>query len=77
MNLKGLTSIFLFYSKLPGRVDLWPAIGKAEQPKDIEWQNPVDMPGKEDERIRLANLIADQISTLISSEKLNSRKNRQ
>ena len=59
-----------FYSKLPGRVDLWPAIGKAEQPKDIEWQNPVDMPGKEDERIRLANLIADQISTLISSESL-------
>ena len=28
------------------------------------------MPGKEDERIRLANLIADQISTLISSESL-------
>ena len=59
-----------FYSKLPGRVDLWPAIDKAEQPKDTEWQNPVDMPGKEDERIRLAILIADQIHNLISSKSL-------
>ena len=57
-----------FYSKLPGRVDLWPFIEKAEQPKDTEWQNPVDMPGKEDERVRLACLIADQINTLISSD---------
>ena len=59
-----------FYSKLPGRVDLWPFIEKAEQPKDTEWQNPVDMPGKEDERVRLACLIADQINTLISSDSL-------
>jgi len=59
-----------FYSKLPGRVDLWPSIEKAEQPKDTEWQNPVDMPGKEDERVRLACLIADQINTLISSKSL-------
>ena len=59
-----------FYSKLPGRVDLWPSIEKAEQPKDTEWQNPVDMPGKEDERVRLACLIADQINTLISSDNL-------
>ena len=59
-----------FYSKLPGRVDLWPSIEKAEQPKDTEWQNPVDMPGKEDERVRLACLIADQINTLISSDSL-------
>ena len=59
-----------FYSKLPGRVDLWPSIEKAEQPKDTEWQNPVDMPGKEDERVRLACLIADQINTLISSNSL-------
>ncbi|MFL2794395.1 MAG: double-strand break repair helicase AddA [Paracoccaceae bacterium] len=59
-----------FYSKLPGRVDLWPSIEKAEQPKDTEWQNPVDMPGKEGERVRLACLIADQINTLISSDSL-------
>ena len=59
-----------FYSKLPGRVDLWPSIEKAEQPKDTEWQSPVDMPGKEDERVRLACLIADQINTLISSNSL-------
>ena len=59
-----------YYSKLPGRVDLWPAISKAEQPKDTEWQTPVDMPGKEDERIRLAGLIADQIHNLISSKSL-------
>ena len=59
-----------FYSKLPGRVDLWPSIEKAEQPKDTEWQSPVDMPGKEDERVRLAYLIADQINTLISSNSL-------
>ena len=30
-----------FYSKLPGRVDLWPSIGRSEQPKDTEWQSPV------------------------------------
>ena len=59
-----------FYSKLPGRVDLWPSVEKAEQPKDTEWQSPVDMPGKEDERVRLACLIADQINTLISSNSL-------
>ncbi len=59
-----------FYSKLPGRVDLWPSIEKAEQPKDTEWQSPVDMPGKEDERVRLACLIADQINALISSNSL-------
>ena len=43
---------------------------KAEQPKDTEWQSPVDMPGKEDERVRLACLIASQINTLISSQSL-------
>ena len=59
-----------FYSKLPGRVDLWPSVEKAEQPKDTEWQSPVDMPGKEDERVRLACLIASQINTLISSQSL-------
>ena len=59
-----------FYSKLPGRVDLWPAVEKSEQPQDTEWQNPVDMPGKEDERVRLARLIADQIHNLIFSKSL-------
>ena len=33
-------------------------------------QTPVDMQGKEDERIRLAGLIADQIHNLISSKSL-------
>ena len=69
-ELGGSEGHISFFSKLPGRVDLWPAINKAEQPKDTEWQSPVDMPGKEDERVRLANLIADQINTLISSKNL-------
>ncbi|WP_137109355.1 double-strand break repair helicase AddA [Rhodobacter sp. SY28-1] len=47
--------------KLPGRVDVWPVLEKAETPEPGPWYEPVDTTHSEDPQIRLARNIAEWI----------------
>ncbi|MCF1708227.1 double-strand break repair helicase AddA [Tabrizicola sp. J26] len=51
-----------FHEDLPGRVDLWPAIAKVEDPEPGDWFDPVDLVTDEHHNARLARRIADQIT---------------
>ncbi|MCW9043147.1 MAG: double-strand break repair helicase AddA [Pseudopelagicola sp.] len=57
-----------FYADLPGRVDLWPAIGKSEASEKDEWYQPVDRKDEAHHEVVLANKIADEIATMISNK---------
>jgi len=59
-----------FQAALPGRVDLWPAIEKADKPEEKEWYDPTDKLTTNDPRIILARQIADQIANMIDTELL-------
>ncbi len=50
-----------FHEALPGRVDLWPAIERTEDPEPGDWFDPVDLVTEEHHNARLARKIADQI----------------
>jgi ATP-dependent helicase/nuclease subunit A len=47
-----------FNERLPGRVDVWPVIEKAEAPEAEEWFRPVDARSAEDPRVVLAKTLA-------------------
>ena len=47
--------------RLPGRVDVWPVLEKAETPEPGPWYEPVDTTHPEDPQIRLARNIAEWI----------------
>lgn len=48
----------------PGRVDIWPAIPKAEKPEDGDWSDTVDKLGENDETVLMARRIADEIARM-------------
>ena len=52
---------------LPGRVDLWPLIGKAEKTEDGDWTDPVDLVTDAHHDARLAAMIADEIAAMIAT----------
>jgi ATP-dependent helicase/nuclease subunit A len=54
-----------FKADLPGRVDVWPVIEKADKPEPGPWYDPVDTPQAEDPSVRLADDIATWIHDLI------------
>ncbi|MFC4669116.1 double-strand break repair helicase AddA [Seohaeicola nanhaiensis] len=54
-----------FHSDLPGRVDLWPAIPKAEDDERPEWTDPVDRPGAQHHEVLLARQVAQSIKDMI------------
>jgi ATP-dependent helicase/nuclease subunit A len=54
-----------FNAGLPGRVDVWPVIEKADKPEPGPWYDPIDAPQAEDPDVRLANDIATWIHDLI------------
>ncbi|AWB50029.1 double-strand break repair helicase AddA [Gemmobacter aquarius] len=56
-----------FRAAMPGRVDLWPLIAKAEKNPEDDWKNPVDLITEEHHFARLAGQIADEIKTLIDA----------
>ena len=56
-----------FKSDLPGRVDLWPLIEKSEDPKDENWEDPVDLISETHHTARLAEKIANHIKALIDA----------
>ncbi len=51
-----------FHEGLPGRVDLWPAIARTEDPEPGDWFDPVDLVTEEHHNARLARKIAGQIT---------------
>lgn len=63
--LGGRSSHIAHWSDLPGRVDLWPLIEKADGKEDDDWRNPVDLITEEHHAARLAAKIAEEIDTLI------------
>ncbi|WP_426032368.1 double-strand break repair helicase AddA [Cypionkella sp. TWP1-2-1b2] len=56
-----------FKSDLPGRVDLWPLLEKTEDPKDENWEDPIDLISETHHTARLAEKIARHIKALIDA----------
>lgn len=63
-GLGGPPQHWAFHRDKPGRVDLWPAVPKEDQPDDAAWYDPVDRVAPADPDVRLARLIAAEISRL-------------
>ena len=57
-----------FKSALPGRVDLWPVVEKADDDEDRIWTDPVDRRSARHHTVILAEQIAARIATLIHDE---------
>ena len=55
------------WQALPGRVDLWPLVGKAEKAEDGDWTDPVDLVTDPHHDARLAAMIADEIAAIIAA----------
>ncbi len=56
-----------FFRDLPGRVDLWPVIEKADQPKESAFEDPVDAPSPGKPDLILARNIVSEIAEIIES----------
>lgn len=56
-----------FKSDLPGRVDLWPVVGKVEDDEDPDWTSPVDRPSSRHHTVILAERIARSIKQMIET----------
>ncbi|MEL6953006.1 MAG: double-strand break repair helicase AddA [Pseudomonadota bacterium] len=55
-----------FRGRMPGRVDIWPVIEKAEDKQDKgPWYAPVDMPNAADPRMRMAARVADWLAATL------------
>ncbi|MFN3722463.1 MAG: double-strand break repair helicase AddA [Paracoccaceae bacterium] len=54
-----------FFGDLPGRVDLWPLIPKADTPADEDGWSPVDLMSDSHYTVELARLIAAEIRQMI------------
>ena len=59
-----------FKEHMPGRVDLWPVIEKADKEPDRNWYDPVDLPGETDHNVQMAQRVAGQIKRMIATETL-------
>ena len=56
-----------FFDRLPGRVDLWPLIEKADVTSDEDGWNPVDLISDSHHTVELARKIASEIKDMIES----------
>jgi ATP-dependent helicase/nuclease subunit A len=56
-----------FHEGLAGRVDLWPAIGKAPEDEPGPWYEPLDAPHPADPQVALAERIAGWIQETVAS----------
>ncbi|WP_374292620.1 double-strand break repair helicase AddA [Paenirhodobacter enshiensis] len=65
VGLGGAPEHIAFHRAMPGRVDLWPAIARPEDAPEGEWDDPVDLPGREDADVILARTIAAEIRAMI------------
>ncbi len=65
-GLGGAVSHIAFHGAMPGRVDLWPAIPKAEAQEPRNWFDPVDIVTDEHHDARLARRIATEIARMLA-----------
>lgn len=56
-----------FFDTLPGRVDLWPVVGKPESEEPPPWHLPVDIRHESDPAVILAGHIAAHVRALIDA----------
>jgi len=59
-----------FKADMPGRVDLWPAIEKPDNPEKGAWHDPVDQRGERDHMVLLAERIAREIRRMIDQRQM-------
>ena len=59
-----------FKSDMPGRVDLWPVIEPSDKPEERDWDDPIDLKGRTNNKVILATQIATQIRHMINHETL-------
>ncbi|KAG1713747.1 ATP-dependent helicase/nuclease subunit A [Nymphon striatum] len=59
-----------FKKEMPGRIDLWPMIEPSNKPEEREWDDPVDLKGRTNNKVMLAHQIASEIKRMIKEETL-------
>ncbi|MDC0116134.1 double-strand break repair helicase AddA, partial [Octadecabacter sp.] len=59
-----------FKDDMPGRVDLWPMVEPSGKPEEREWDDPIDLKGRDNNKVVLASQIAKQIRHMIDHETL-------
>ncbi|MBM7067232.1 double-strand break repair helicase AddA [Actibacterium sp. 188UL27-1] len=60
-----------FKGDMPGRIDLWPVVEKAETEDEDPWDAPMDLVSAEHHNNRLARAIADEITRMKRDEVLH------
>jgi ATP-dependent helicase/nuclease subunit A len=65
-GLGGAVNHIAFKGAMPGRVDLWPPIERAEKPAERDWFDPVDIVTDEHHDARLARRIATEIARMLA-----------
>ena len=66
-GLGGETHHIAFNTDMPGRVDLWPVVPKAERAPDAPWDQALDQRSESDDVVVLARMIAAEIRRMIDS----------
>ncbi len=66
-GLGGAPKHIAFHGDLPGRVDIWPLVPKAEDPEPENWFDPVDLLPEDHHNVVLAGRIARQVRRLVDS----------
>lgn len=66
-GLGGAVSHLAFFDSLPGRVDLWPLIPRADDTPDADWSDPVDLLPEAHHTRLLARRIATEIGRMIDA----------
>jgi len=64
-----------FKDDMPGRVDLWPMVEPSGKPEEREWDDPIDLKGRDNNKVVLAQQIAKQIKHMIRHETLPIKDN--
>ena len=54
----------------PGRVDFWPVVAKPDAEPDKPWTDPLDTPAPDDERVVLAEAVAEAIAEMLKTESI-------
>ncbi len=56
-----------FKADMPGRVDIWPVRYEKVEKDDPEWFNPIDLVAPDDDKVVLAEAIAEQIRAMVGT----------
>ncbi|MCA2011830.1 double-strand break repair helicase AddA [Cereibacter sphaeroides] len=64
-GLGGAPEHVAFFPKMPGRVDLWPAIPKPDKAEETPWESPLDRPSPDNAEAELARHLAREIRAML------------